>query len=278
MIKVPKVSIITVNLNNAGGLKQTLNSVVNQNFSNYEYIIIDGASTDKSSDIINESLDHITIYICEPDTGIYEAMNKGIKKAKGEYCLFLNSGDWLINDNVLTNCFSKNQVADILIGGCNVSREGTIIHTYKSTSEISLLSFYKTTIPHQSTFIKRELFKKLGLYNELYKIHADYEFWIRSIIQHNCSVNVIDVIVSDYNIDGISSKVTNNSLSEAEVQNILNNNMSDKILVDYSNWHRKKSEYEVYEWIESKKVMRNTLLFIYKTYIKLSKIKKSIKK
>ncbi|MDR2910496.1 MAG: glycosyltransferase [Bacteroidales bacterium] len=94
-----KLSIITINLNNVAGLQKTIESVVKQTFTDYEYIVIDGGSTDGSADIIKQHANKITYWVSEPDKGIYNAMNKGIRVAKGEYCLFLNSGDWLINSN-----------------------------------------------------------------------------------------------------------------------------------------------------------------------------------
>lgn len=106
-----QLSIITINRNNAAGLRRTIESVVSQTaFNQIEYIVIDGASTDGSKEVIMEFADKLTYWISEPDTGIYNAMNKGIKVATGEYCQFLNSGDWLAENKVIedmTNSFPK---------------------------------------------------------------------------------------------------------------------------------------------------------------------------
>ena len=112
----PKLSIITINLNNAAGLRKTIESVVNQTFTDYEYLIIDGGSTDGSVEVIKEFADKITYWVSEPDKGIYNAMNKGILKARGEYLQFLNSGDWLVDNEVLFRVFSLNHFEDILYG------------------------------------------------------------------------------------------------------------------------------------------------------------------
>lgn len=111
-----KLSIITVNRNNTEGLRKTIESVVSQTYTDFEYIIIDGASTDGSVDIIKEYADRITYWVSEPDNGIYNAMNKGILKAKGEYLQFLNSGDWLVDEGVLQTMIKYTDDVDILIG------------------------------------------------------------------------------------------------------------------------------------------------------------------
>jgi glycosyltransferase involved in cell wall biosynthesis len=102
-----KLSIITINKDNARGLEKTIQSVMGQTYNDFEYIVIDGASSDDSVDIIKRYADRMTYWVSEPDTGIYNAMNKGIRKAQGEYCLFLNSGDVLINSNSLKDAFEE---------------------------------------------------------------------------------------------------------------------------------------------------------------------------
>ena len=104
----PKLSIITVNLNNAAGLQKTIESVINQTFTDYEFIIIDGGSTDSSLEIIKQYANKITYWVSEPDNGIYNGMNKGIGQADGEYCFFLNSGDWMIENNTLYKFLYKD--------------------------------------------------------------------------------------------------------------------------------------------------------------------------
>src|SRR5690554_4847972 len=162
-----KLSIITVNLNNANGLSKTLESVASQTFTNYEHIIIDGGSNDGSVDIIkdyerkyNGAPGHL-YWVSEPDKGIYNAMNKGIKVASGEYCLFLNSGDWLLKNSIKDRIFSDHTSPDIL--SCDLqSSKGKISYPGK----IDLLYLLFNTLGHPSTFIKKTIFEKYGLYNE----------------------------------------------------------------------------------------------------------------
>ena len=110
------ISIITINYNNASGLEKTIRSVVEQTYNEYEYIIIDGASLDKSKEVIQEYQRYIDFWCSEKDSGIYNAMNKGIQKASGEYLLFLNSGDVLHNSAVLAAIHGFLSVQDILYG------------------------------------------------------------------------------------------------------------------------------------------------------------------
>lgn len=119
---MPKLSIITVNLNNREGLRKTIESVICQSFSDYEYIIIDGGSTDGSKELIELYQNKVTYWISETDKGIYNAMNKGIKTGKGDYCLFLNSGDWLVNSTVIEKEFSDSKQADIIYGNTIFSK------------------------------------------------------------------------------------------------------------------------------------------------------------
>ena len=214
-------------------------------------------------DIIGPYLNKITYQISEPDRGIYNAMNKGISKATGTYCLFLNSGDWLVDNDVLNTCFQKEYTADLLIGGCKISENGRVIHVSKTETELSLWSFYKRTIPHQSTFIKRELFNRLGLYNENYMIHGDYEFWIRSIIQKHCSVAILDCVVADYNLNGLSANPEHSTPSQNEISQILQKAFPQRVLADYEHWNKQESDMQLMRWVRSKKQLYqlNTLIF-----------------
>ena len=171
-----KLSIITINRNNAGGLKKTIESVVSQTFDNIEYIIIDGASTDKSIDVILSHKDKISYWVSEPDTGIYNAMNKGIRKANGDYLLFLNSGDYLVDETVIESVFVERPQSDIVCCRCNVSQDGKVIWVSNPPQRVTFATLFFQGLNHQSTFIKRSLFMDLGLYDEsLIVITSDHE-------------------------------------------------------------------------------------------------------
>ena len=199
-----KYSIITVNFNNKEGLRKTIESVIQQTFRDFEFIVIDGGSTDGSIDVLQEYDAKINYWVSEPDGGIYQGMNKGIKKATGEYLNFMNSGDCFYNDKVLQHVFDKQLVCDIIVGKDYhynpQTRQGfsTIL-----PPRISMLTFYIQTLPHQSTFFKRELFS-YTLYDESLKIVADIKFYIQKICVEDCSIELIEEIICKREPDGIS--------------------------------------------------------------------------
>lgn len=199
-----KLSIITINYNNKDGLELTISSVLSQTFQDLQYIVIDGNSTDGSKDILKKYKNHIDIIISEPDTGIYNAMNKGAKYAKGEYLLFLNSGDNLYKENVLSILFSTNPTEDIV--SCNLF---VYSNKYKgiqiAPKNVSLYTFTGGSLPHPSTIIKNSIFQKIGGYHENYKIISDWCFFVDSLIVNNCSYSTRDLILTAFNCFGISS-------------------------------------------------------------------------
>lgn len=260
---LPKVSVITVNLNNAPGLQKTVDSVFHQTYANYEFLIIDGDSTDGSQQLIAACSDRLAYWVSESDRGIYHAMNKGLAQATGDYCLFLNSGDWLIDNNVLDNCFQQPHTADLLIGPCRVLQHQEPVFTSVPDENLSLWSFYQKTIPHQTTFIKRALFERLGPYCETYGIHGDYEFWIRAVIQHHCSVETLTYVVADYNLDGLSAHPAYQAQSRQEVDQILRRAFPERILTDYAHWKEQETEMQIMEWVKSKKPLYQVNKLVY---------------
>ena len=257
------LSIITINLNDSVGLKKTIESVIGQTFNNYEYIIIDGASTDDSLEVIKNYARKITYWVSEPDSGIYNAMNKGIKKAKGKYCLFLNSGDFLVDNNVLNNVFAYGYSEDILYGNCNVSQDGNIVFQAVPPEYFTLQTFYNKSIPHQSIFIKKDLFERYGYYSEKYKLLSDYEFWIRTIILGNCSTRHIDMVVADYNLEGVSSNPDDITNLNKDMKSILDKLLPSRVLEDYESWRVERQEMSILYWIKSKPLLYRLLCFFY---------------
>ncbi|SHF41371.1 Glycosyltransferase involved in cell wall bisynthesis [Bacteroides luti] len=222
-----KLSIITINYNNCNGLKKTIESIVNQTYSDYEYIIIDGGSTDGSVEIIKEYADKIDYWVSEPDKGIYNAMNKGILKSTGEYCNFMNSGDSYHQTDVLENVLQFCN-ADIVAGKyIKGNMDYPFGHRFDS---ITMLDFVKGTIPHPASFIKRSLFED-NLYDENYKVISDWKFFIDVLIFKNCSFRNIEIIVTDFDDSGISS--TNTELSIFEREKVLKGILLERIYVDY---------------------------------------------
>ncbi|MDR1738169.1 MAG: glycosyltransferase [Candidatus Symbiothrix sp.] len=207
-----KLSIVTVNFNDAQGLKKTIESVVSQTFSDYEYIVIDGNSTDNSLAVIKESLGKRGHWLSEPDTGIYNAMNKGIAMAKGDYIQFLNSGDTLYSDTVLDEIFSQEHTADMLTGAivrqyqyAEVVDKGQLYVRLKKGEQLTLMDFYLGTLPHQATFIRRDLFQKYGMYDERFRIVADWLFFLKTIGIHGVSIEYVNKIIVRFDSYGVSN-------------------------------------------------------------------------
>lgn len=231
---MPKLSIITVNLNNASGLHKTIESVMSQSFTDYEYIIIDGVSNDSSLEVIKEFSDKITYWVSEPDNGIYHAMNKGIIKATGEYCLFLNSGDYLVRNEVLKQVFESKITEDIFYGNIVTGHEENDDQNYINTKNknLTFFDFYAgESIRHQASLIKRSLFDKYGLYNERYSIISDWAFFIKTIVFENVTVRYENINISKMESNGISSSFTETHLHERETE--LKKVLPERILIDY---------------------------------------------
>lgn len=232
-----KVSIITINLNNQAGLRKTIISVVNQSYTDYEYIIIDGGSNDGSIDVIKEFEDKIAYWISEPDKGIYNAMNKGIKLSIGEYLLFLNSGDCLTDDSILINVFGVTRKADILYGNINaILPDGTKkVGIPLSGEKLTLLNFISNehpTIQQPASFIKKTLFNS-GFFDESYRIIADIKFFIERIIFQNRSTEYLPLVITDFTTDGLSSSPSNWSATIEERHRIFKELLPPLIYKDY---------------------------------------------
>lgn len=217
----PHLSIITINYNNAAGLEKTIRSIISQSYKNMEYIVIDGNSSDGSKDIINQYAGSITYHVSEPDTGVYNAMNKGIKKATGQYLLFINSGDELLNAQSIELVAADIHTHDIVYGDLQLqlSATQTRIKTYPDSLVFSY--FMLDSLPHPASFIQRSLFDKLGYYNESLKIVSDWGFFLTAIFKHQVSYKHIPKVFSVFHLDGISSATANNNLIANEKRQIL---------------------------------------------------------
>lgn len=185
-----KVSIVTVCLNSEKTIEKTIKSVLGQTYSDIEYIIIDGKSSDKTWDIIQKYSDKIDFFCSEPDKGIYDAMNKGIKHCHGEIIAFLNSDDWYVNDTVkkIVDCFERTQ-SDIVYGDYVFWYSEDEQYYLKCNKEIEELN-YRMIMSHQATFFRRDLFNRFGYYDLKYKIASDYE-WILKAYHNNVKFEYI---------------------------------------------------------------------------------------
>jgi len=198
-----KISIITVCRNNEAGLKKTINSVISQIYQNIEYIIIDGRSTDGTASLVANYKENFPItFISEPDDGIYDAMNKGVKLSSGDWLNFMNAGDTFYNQD------SINQAIPFLKDGFNIVYGNTEIiyedfRTIKDEPKPHKL--WQGRIPHQSSFIKSSTMKKYG-YNKNNKIVADLEFFM-SVYYNGGKIKKINQTISSFAKDGITEKM-----------------------------------------------------------------------
>lgn len=247
---MPKISIITVNKDNVVGLNKTIDSIVNQTHTDYEWIVIDAASKDGSVDLIKQYAHHISYWVSEPDGGIYAGMNKGVMKATGEYLYFLNSGDLLVNNEVLQSIVDLSLLGDVVLGKINIcsDKKGIIKKDYSIPfPDLTLFSLYLYGIPHQASLIKRQLFDECGLYDYTCKINADWKFFAEVLILRNKTLQHIPITIANYDATGISSVNKQQLLHDR--QEVFNDLIPERIGKDYNKVF--PHYYEVYrlEWL-----------------------------
>lgn len=263
---MPVLSIITINFNNKAGLIRTLRSVRSQTFRDFEYIVIDGNSTDGSQQAMQDYADIIQHQVSEPDNGIYHAMNKGIRVARGEYCLFLNSGDWLVGADTLKNLFSGAPSADIVSGDIYFydNEKNEIKWHVPSPDQMTAATLFLGSLPHQATLIRRRLFDQIGLYKEHLKIVSDWLFFIEALLIHDCTYQHHPAPVAYFSMDGISCNPETEPLRREEQLHILTERYP-MFLPDYqrldllekqSQQWLGSSEYKVYKSLEKTGIIR----------------------
>ena len=236
-----KLSIITINRNNAIGLEKTMRSVVSQTFKDLEYIVVDGASTDDSVDVIKNlesEFNHLK-WVSEPDSGIYNAMNKGIRMASGEYIQILNSADCLAASDVTGRMLAALEKAgnpSIFYGNMvKCFPDGnSIVDKSFAGQEITMLGMYTGTLNHDPAYIRRDLFKKYGYYDESLKIVADWKWYLQAIILGGEKPQYTDVDVTLFDMMGISE--TNKELDKTERKQVLEQLFPSAVLVDYEKY------------------------------------------
>ena len=211
------VSIITINFNNAEGLKATVDSVISQEFRDFEFIIIDGGSADGSRVFIEEHAEHFSHWTSEADQGIYHAQNKGIEAAKGQYLLFLNSGDCLNGKEALGDFVNAPEFkGDIIYGDYKFQDGGK-----QFPDVLSPLFFFRSTLPHQSTLFKKSVFEQMGSYNTSYKISADREFYTKCYLSQRFKFSHVPQALSLFDLTGVSNDSAFSDKIEAEDERLL---------------------------------------------------------
>lgn len=237
-----KLSIITINRNNAEGLEKTLCSVAAQSFREFEYIVIDGASTDGSVEVIKKyeaQFAHLK-WVSEPDRGIYNAMNKGLRMATGDYIQILNSGDCLASNDILERMLAALEEAgnpSILYGNmvkCFPDGRKMVDKCFAG-QEITMLGMYTGTLNHDPAYVRRDLFEKYGYYDESLKIVSDWKWYMQAIVLGVEKPKYVDLDVTLFDMSGISE--VNLGLRDAEKRQELEKMLPLPILADYDKWH-----------------------------------------
>lgn len=223
-----KLSVITVNRNNREGLRKTLESIAAQTVHPFECIVVDGASTDGGAELLKTFAGIITWSVSEPDKGIYNAMNKGISHAGGEWCLFMNSGDCFASDKVLAALEEIGPTADIIAGDTLVLTDPP--HQKTAPEHISLRFLFNESLCHQSVLIKTALLRKYP-YDESLKIVSDRKFFLQALVFDNASYQAVPVEIAAYDVSGYSAQ--NRFASEQEWQSALEQLIPPRILLDY---------------------------------------------
>jgi glycosyltransferase involved in cell wall biosynthesis len=213
------LSIITVNYNNAQGLERTIDSVVKQTFTDMEFIVVDGGSSDESQEVIRTNEAHITKWISEKDNGVYHAMNKAIDLATGEYILFLNSGDHFAHHEVLQKNKQHFGQTDLLIFDIHVTGQG-LDYIKQHPDDITFSYLFKDTLAHQAVFIKRSLFEKWGAYDESLKIVSDWKFFLKALY-HGATYKIVHEVLTKYYLDGMSATAQGTFTRREERERIL---------------------------------------------------------
>lgn len=268
-----KLSIITITYNNAEGLRRTIQSVQAQTFRDFEHIIVDGGSTDGSVEIIRQYADNEAIrsegykairpensqadnlassphhlitsspitWISEKDRGVYDAQNKGIRLAHGEYCYLLNAGDTFCADDVLERMFSPNsliasspnRLPDILYGNeIIVDGNGQRIGIARGVKNPTFVDLYNSCMKHQASFIRRSLFDKYGMYDADMRICSDFDWFFRVIAFHDdVTLQYKDVNIAYFENTGLSYHSP--ELCAKERQQILDRYMTKRMQRDY---------------------------------------------
>ena len=269
-----QLSIITITYNNAEGLRKTLASVASQTFRDFEHIIVDGASTDESVEIIRQYADNEAIrpegykairpenskadnlassphhlitlspitWISEKDRGVYDAQNKGIRLAQGEYCYFLNAGDTFCADDVLERMFSPNSLIasspnclpDILYGNeIIVDGNGKRVGIARGVKNPTFVDLYNSCMKHQASFIHSSLFERYGMYDADMRICSDFDWFFRVIAFHNdVTLQYKDVDIAYFENTGLSYHSP--ELCTRERQQILDRYMTKRMQRDYA--------------------------------------------
>lgn len=234
------VSIITVTYNSASTIESTILSVLGQTYSEIEYIIIDGKSSDNTVEIINKYRDNINYFISEPDNGMYDAINKGLLKAKGDIVGIINSDDEFSHNNVISNIaavFKKDSSIDCTISDIQFLKNNSVFRHYSAKKWKP--NYFQIGImpPHPSFYCKRICFEKIGYYRTDFTIASDFELMLRFLFVHKLKYSYIDDVIVNMKLGGMSTNtMKSNYIIYKEIKRALSIN---KVSVSPFYWIKK---------------------------------------
>lgn len=206
-------SVITVCRNEADKIGATCDSIVSQSCRDFEWIVIDGGSTDGTLNVLEKYRNRIAVLVSEPDDGIYNAMNKGVSRATGQYVVFMNGGDCFSDSQVLETV-SNAQQADIIYGDLLFDGSSASVKAYPDVLPTGYL--LKNMLPHQASFIRRTMFEKYGLHDESYQIAGDYEMFARLLEKNRVSYCHVPKVLALFDDEGISKNPEQRMLRKLE--------------------------------------------------------------
>lgn len=223
----PKLSIITVCFNSEKTIESSLRSVIGQDYQTIEYIVIDGASTDSTMQIIEKYKAQIDVLISEKDNGIYEAMNKGIKNSTGDYIIFLNADDYYLHHTSILTAMEQinhkyDPTIDVYYGDVLMFNPSSGQGKIWQSGQINNFLLYRSSIAHPITIYGKASFEKAGMFDTSYRIVGDYEWLVRAYKKHGLKFKHIDYLFAQFNEGGISANENSNEQVAAERQQVIN--------------------------------------------------------
>lgn len=246
-----KISIVTVVYNNAATIAHAIESVISQDYKDIEYIIIDGKSTDGTVDVINNYREHISVFVSEPDKGIYDAMNKGIKMASGDIVGILNADDFFYSNNVVSkiaSAFSDDKdlqatIADIVF--IKDEDHDRVLRHYSAKSWRPSKFAWGYMPPHPGFFCKKEMYERYGYHQTDYKIAADYELLIRFLLVNNVRYKYLPLVTTKMRMGGASTRNINSiiTLNREIKRGCKENRIYTNYLMIYSKYFFKPFEF-----------------------------------
>ena len=236
-----KISVITICFNSAETIEQTIKSVIEQSYKNIEYIIIDGNSSDGTKEIIQKYRNRITKFISEKDNGIYDAINKGLKIAKGDIISLLHGNDIFSSPNSLLKIveeFNSNENFDVIISDLAFKKnfkEKKIYRYYKAKNFKTWMLRIGYSPPHLSSFFKLKKIKEIGFYNSNYRIAGDFDFFVKSFLVNNLKFKIFNECLIYMSVGGLSGQnIKSYYISSKEInQSLKSNGYFSNILITF---------------------------------------------